>query len=183
MVHGPRKDRKGPAGAGGEGVMSCGDEWGRSSQTSPYNGASNSAACFRSQLSPNEQVLVPCSSCTRAPPNWKVSEQGSLHAGACEVLQHDASGRDVASGTSSTGRLGVDALARSAKTTVSSSRHANGNLEEAIVGGELHCRTKARQHGRIVVMQPSAAMKRQIISIIAPEESSSSEGSISAGQG
>ena len=183
MVHGPRKDRKGPAGAGGEGEMSCGDEWGRSSQTSPYNGASNSAACFRSQLSPNEQVLLPCSSCTRASPNWKVSEQGSLHAGTCGVLQHDASGRDVAGGTSSTGRLGVGALARSAKTTVSSSKHANGNLEEASVGGELHCRTRARQHGRIVVMQPSAAMKRQIISIIAPEESSPSEGSISAGQG
>ena len=184
MVHGPGKDRQGPAGAGGEGVMSCGDEWGRSSHTGTFNGASNSAACFESQLSPNEQVLVPCSSCTRAPPPWKISEQGSLHAvGTCGVLQHDASGRDVAGGTSSTGRLGVNALARSAKTTVSSSRHANGNLEEAIVGGELHCRTTARQHGRIVVMQPSAAMKRQIISIIAPGEIDPSEGSMSAGQG
>ena len=185
MVHRPGKDRQGPAGAGGGGVMSCGDEWGRSSHTGTFNGASNSAACFESQLSPNEQVLVPCSSCTRAPPPWKVSEQGRLHArGTCGVLQHDASGRGIAGGTSSAGSLGnVNALARGAKTAVSSSRHANGNLEEAIVGGELHCRTKARQHGRIVVMQPSAAMKRQIISIIAPDGSSPSVGSISAGQG
>ena len=185
MVHGPGKDRQGPAGAGGEDVMSCGDEWGRSSHTGTYNGASKSAACFESQLSPNEQVLVPCSSCTCAPPHWKVSEQGNLHVvvSTCGVLQHDASGRGVAGGTSSTGSLGnVNALARGAKTTVSSSRHANGNLEEAIVGGELHCRTKARQHGRIVVMQPSAAMKRQIISIIAPGEIDPSEGSMSAGQ-
>ena len=39
-----------------------------------------------------EQVLVPCSSRTRPPPIWKVSEQGSLHmveehVGCCSMTR------------------------------------------------------------------------------------------------
>jgi hypothetical protein len=171
VVHEPRKNKQGPASAGGKGAMKCGDEWGRSSHTSTYNGISKSAVCFRSQLSPNEQVLVPCSSCTRAPPIWKVSEQGSLHVvGACGVLQHDASGM------SGTERMGdVDALARGTRTNVNSSRHADGSTVE---GGES-CRTRARRNGMKIIMPPSKAMERQIVSAIASGELDSSEGSIS----
>ena len=156
MVHGPGKDRQGPAGAGGEGVMSCGDEWGRSSHTNTYNGASKSAACFWSQLSPNEQVLVPCSSCTCAPPHWKVSEQGNLHVvvSTCGVLQHDASGRGVAGGTSSTGRLGVNALAKGATAmeNISAKGAAMTFLWQYTVRRNKTCRTRcSTPRGRSVL--------------------------------
>ena len=88
--------------------------------------------------------------------------------GACGVLQHGASGIDIASGTSGTERMGdVDVLARGTRANVSSSRHANGS---AVEGGE-GCRTKARRNGMKVIMPPSKAMERQIVSVIASGES------------
>jgi hypothetical protein len=95
--------------------------------------------------------------------------QGSVHVvGACGALQHGASGIDIASGTSGTERIGdVDVLARGTRTNVSSSRHANGSTVE---GGES-CRAKARRNGMKIIMPPSKAMERQIVSVIASGES------------
>ena len=69
----------------------------------------------------------------------------------------------------------VDALARGTRTNVNSSRHADGSTVE---GGES-CRTKARRNGMNIIMPPSKAMERQIVSAIASGELDSSEGSIS----
>jgi hypothetical protein len=61
----------------------------------------------------------------------------------------------------------VDVLARGTRADVSSSRHANGSTVE---GGES-CRAKARRNGMKIIMPPSKAMERQIVSVIASGES------------
>ena len=130
MVHRSESDRQGPAGlAGAEGVTGRAGWWGRSSQTGTSGGASRSAACFRSMLSPNEQVLVLLSFSMCTAPPWIVIEGSSHTCIAHGVPERGASGRDVAGGTIGTGRSeDVHELAKGARTTVSRIGHANGSL-------------------------------------------------------
>ena len=74
-------------------------------------------------------VLVPLSFSMCTAPPWIVIEGSLRMCIAHRVPERGASGRDVAGGTIGTGRLeDVHALAKGARTTVSSIGHANGSL-------------------------------------------------------